>query len=73
MIGRTHDADGSYETLKLPETETRNAVLGNLFICEGKPGPVLKVHCKGRTGKTPWTNYLYKHQSKLSSSKIIYL
>ena len=49
---RTNDEDGSYHTQKLPETETRNALLGNLFLCEGKTGPVLKVHCKGRTGKS---------------------
>ena len=28
------DEDGSYETLALPPSETRNAVLGNLFIRE---------------------------------------
>ena len=51
FITRTNDEDGSYETLKLPETETRNAVLGNLFLCSGEPGKVLKVHCKVRTGE----------------------
>ena len=29
---------------------TRNSLLGNLFISSGEPGPVLKIHCKGRTG-----------------------
>ena len=29
----------------------RNSVLGNLFISEGSPGPVLKIHCKRRTGE----------------------
>ena len=28
----------------------RNSLLGNLFISSGEPGPVLKIHCKGRTG-----------------------
>jgi hypothetical protein len=51
MLDRTHDEDGSHETLRLPEAETRNALLGNLFISDGKAGPVLKVYCKGRTGK----------------------
>jgi len=49
-IARTFDEDGSYTTMKLPATETRNSVLGNLFICEGTPGKVLKIHCKKRTG-----------------------
>jgi len=49
-IARTFDEDGSYNTEKLPATETRNSVLGNLFISEGTPGKVLKIHCKKRTG-----------------------
>ncbi|CAG9862318.1 unnamed protein product [Phyllotreta striolata] len=34
----------------LPKNETRLALLGNLFFSEGKPGKVLKVHAKKRTG-----------------------
>jgi len=49
-ITRTHDEDGSYSTLKLPPSETRNAVLGNVFICDGESGPVLRVRAKTRTG-----------------------
>jgi len=49
-ITRTKDEDGSYETLDLPDSETRNAVLGNIFISEGKPGKVLKISCSARTG-----------------------
>ena len=51
-ITRTHDEDGSYSTIKLPETETRNALLGNLFISDGEPGPVLKIDCRERIGVT---------------------
>jgi len=49
-ITRTNDDDGSYETLELPEEESRNALLGNIFLSEGNPGQVLKIHCKARTG-----------------------
>ena len=49
-ITRTHDEDGSYSTIKLPETETRNALLGNLFISDGEPGKVLKIDCRERIG-----------------------
>jgi len=49
-ISRTYDEDNSYTTLDLPETETRNALLGNLFISEGKKSKVLKISCKNRTG-----------------------
>lgn len=36
---------------KIPNTETRCALLGNIFLCEGTPGKVLKVSCKKRVGK----------------------
>lgn len=36
---------------KIPNTETRCALLGNILVAEGKPGRVLKVSCKRRTGK----------------------
>merc|ERR1712126_702991 len=32
------------------ESESRNAVLGNLFLSAGAPGPVLRICCKKRTG-----------------------
>ncbi|CRK96432.1 CLUMA_CG009848, isoform A [Clunio marinus] len=39
------------ETLKLPNNETRAALLGNLFLSEGNDGKVLKVIAKNRTGE----------------------
>jgi len=50
-ITRTHDEDGSFSTQKLPATETRNALLGNLFISDGQPGNVLKIDCQKRIGE----------------------
>uniref|UniRef100_A0A1A9UK18 DUF1907 domain-containing protein n=1 Tax=Glossina austeni TaxID=7395 RepID=A0A1A9UK18_GLOAU len=34
----------------IPDTETRCALLLNLYVCRGEPGPVLKITCKKRTG-----------------------
>ena len=51
-ITRTHDEDGSYSTLKLPPSETRNAVLGNVFISDGKPGKVLRIKASKRIGRS---------------------
>ncbi|KAI9582518.1 ester hydrolase C11orf54 homolog isoform X1 [Glossina fuscipes] len=34
----------------IPDTETRCALLLNLYVCRGEPGPVLKINCKKRTG-----------------------
>lgn len=42
--------DGKPVQEQLPTTETRFALLGNLFVCEGKPGKVLQVHVKKRIG-----------------------
>ncbi|KAJ1522089.1 hypothetical protein ONE63_002400 [Megalurothrips usitatus] len=44
----------------LPNTETRHALLGNLFCCEGKPGKVLKVHCRHRIGEDDFVTSLRK-------------
>jgi len=49
-ITRTLDEDNSFMTSKLPPTETRNSLLGNLFISDGSQGQVLKIHASNRTG-----------------------
>merc|ERR1719350_1350201 len=50
-LARTHDKDGSYEQIATPPEKTAMSILGNLFVSEGKPGPVLEVKCKKRTGE----------------------
>lgn len=54
LINETHVAritpDG-VELSKVPSNETRCALLGNLLLCEGKAGKVLKVKAKKRIGK----------------------
>lgn len=49
-ISRTFDEDGSYKQLDLPTSETKMSVLGNVYLSEGAPGPVLEVSCRRRTG-----------------------
>lgn len=36
---------------RVPDTETRLPLLGNIYLSEGRPGPVLRVHCKRRIGE----------------------
>lgn len=48
------------ELLKVPENETRCTLLGNLFLCEGKPGKVLKVSAKIRTGEENFISAMRK-------------
>ena len=53
LTNETHVArtiPGGIELLKVPQNETRCALLGNLFLCEGKAENVLKVTAKKRTG-----------------------
>ncbi|XP_070496607.1 ester hydrolase C11orf54 homolog [Chironomus tepperi] len=54
IINETHISrvtdDGSMDVQKVPSNETRSALLGNVFISEGKVGKVLKVSCKKRIG-----------------------
>jgi len=63
-ISRTFDHDDSYATQKLPPTETRNSLLGNLFISEGKSGQVLNIYCRARKGPTNFTNCLRESLEK---------
>lgn len=54
LVNETHVArtiaDGM-ELQKVPSNETRTALLGNLFLSEGKHGKVLKVIAKKRIGE----------------------
>lgn len=49
-ISSVNTANGNCVLQTLPDNETRLALLANLFVTEGKPGKVLKVHAKTRTG-----------------------
>ena len=55
VVNQTHIAktlkDGSFELLNVPNDETKCALLGNIFMSEGKPGKILKVNCKKRIGE----------------------
>ncbi|XP_076234081.1 ester hydrolase C11orf54 homolog [Calliopsis andreniformis] len=49
-ISSVDKTNGKCVLQTLPNDETRFALLANLFVSEGKPGKVLKVHAKKRTG-----------------------
>ena len=44
----------------MPLEETAMSILGNLFVSEGKPGPVLEVKCKKRTGEDNFISCIRK-------------
>lgn len=50
-LASVNTANGGCVLQTLTGNETRFAVLANLFVSQGKPGPVIKVHAKKRTGK----------------------
>ncbi|KAG8225264.1 hypothetical protein J437_LFUL006497 [Ladona fulva] len=57
-IGKVNPKDGNNLAEQLPNTETRHALLSNLFFCDGSPGKVIKVHCKKRIGDQDFTTSL---------------
>ncbi|CAG9771103.1 unnamed protein product [Ceutorhynchus assimilis] len=50
-VSKVNGLDEQMIVQVLPNNETRISLLGNLFISEGKPGKVIKVQAKNRTGK----------------------
>ncbi|XP_037049611.1 ester hydrolase C11orf54 homolog [Bradysia coprophila] len=46
--------------IPVPHDETRLALLANIFMCEGKPGPVVRVHCKQRIGSDDFIGSIRK-------------
>merc|ERR1711872_143903 len=59
-----NDSSDAYCTQPLPNTETRNALLGNLFISEGKPGRVLRIHARSRTSGSNFVTCLRETLTK---------
>lgn len=59
-ISKVNTVDGSCVLERLPDTETRCAVLANIFCSEGKPGKVLQIICKKRIGKDDFVSSIRK-------------
>ncbi|KAK1133178.1 hypothetical protein K0M31_014532 [Melipona bicolor] len=59
-ISSVNTANGNCVLQTLPDNETRLALLANLFVTEGKPGKVLKVHAKTRTGNNDFIASMQK-------------
>jgi len=53
------------------ENETTFALLANLYVCEGKPGKVIKVHAKKRTGKLDFISCMQKALEKYYEDKLV--
>ena len=44
----------------MPPEKTAMSILGNLFVSEGNPGPVLEVRCRKRTGEDNFPSCIRK-------------
>lgn len=64
-------ADGKCALSKIPNTETRVALLANLFYSEGKPGKVLRVQCKHRIGTDNFISSCRKIVAKHYAGKVV--
>lgn len=53
------------------DNETTFALLANLYVCEGKPGKVIKVRAKKRTGKLDFISCMQKALEKHYEDKFV--
>lgn len=70
-IAKVNTQDGSAVQERLPNGETRFALLGNFYASEGKPGQVLKVHAKKRTGEDDFIASIRKGLASHYGDKIV--
>ncbi|CAH1170418.1 unnamed protein product [Phaedon cochleariae] len=68
-ISKIDKNDDKSEQITLPNTETRAALMANLLITEGKPGPVIKVHVKRRIGEDNFITTIRKAIEKKYQDK----
>ncbi|XP_012226509.1 ester hydrolase C11orf54 homolog [Linepithema humile] len=59
------------QRLPANEDETTFALLANLYVCEGKPGKVIKVHAKKRTGKLDFISCMQKALGNQYKDKLV--
>jgi hypothetical protein len=79
VINETHVARTitreQIELSKVPKSETRCALLGNIFLCEGKQGKVIKINAKVRKGDENFISAmrlaLTRHFGEDSNSQIV--
>lgn len=55
----------------LNEDETTFALLGNLYVCEGKPGQVIRVRAKKRTGNLDFIACMQKALKNHYKDKLV--
>lgn len=53
------------------EDESTFALLANLYICEGKPGKVIRVRAKKRTGKLDFISCMQKALEGYYKDKLV--
>ncbi|KAF7271653.1 ester hydrolase C11orf54 homolog isoform X2 [Rhynchophorus ferrugineus] len=71
-ISKVDGADEHMVVQVLPNNETRIALLGNLYLSEGKPGKVIRVYAKRRTGDKNFIEALRNGiEKKYGDSKLV--
>jgi len=70
-LARVTAGDEQCELQKIPNTETKCALLANLFLSEGKPGQVLRVNCKRRTGADNFITSIRETLAQHYTDKIV--
>lgn len=62
---------GLYLQRRLPNNETRTALLGNYLLSEGKPGKVIKIVAKKRTGTSNFITAIRETLKNYYGDKIV--
>lgn len=70
-ISKVNLTDGSPIQEILPNTESRFALLANIFVSEGKSGKVIKVNAKKRTGSDDFIASIRKSIAAHFGDKLI--
>lgn len=68
-----NQSNGECILQRLPanEDETTFALLANLYVCEGEPGKVIKVHAKKRIGKLDFISCMQKALENQYKDKLV--
>ncbi|KAG5672001.1 hypothetical protein PVAND_002165 [Polypedilum vanderplanki] len=62
---------GDMELSIVPNSETRTALLGNLYLSEGNPGKIIKVICKKRIGDENFISAMQKQIAEEYKNQLV--
>ncbi|RLU16321.1 hypothetical protein DMN91_012081 [Ooceraea biroi] len=71
FVGKTPNEECVLHQVPVNEDETTFALLGNLYVCEGRPGQVIGVRAKKRTGNLDFIACMQKALGSRYKDKLV--